>query len=583
MAESPTTIHVKHTPSEDTINSTEKPSPHNAASTHHDSPSPSGELPTAPSDASLPPQDGSEFPSMAKIIPVMIAIYLTMFLIALDRTIIATAIPRITDDFHSLGNIGWYGSSYLLTLCSFQLVFGRVYTFYDPKWTLLTCIAIFEIGSTVCGAAPSSTAFIVGRAIAGLGAAGMQNGSIIIITRAIPLQKRPIFIGCMGAVFGIASVTGPLLGGVFTEHVSWRWCFYINLPVGAVAVTILVIILQVPPQAGDHDNRGLTFKAQLQKLDPLGTLVLLPGIICLLLALQWGGSTYAWHNARIIVLLILFILLSVAFIAIQIWKGDTATVPPHIFCQRSIVCAFAYIFCCMSAMLIFSFYIPIWFQAIKGVTPTKSGIDVLPMVIALVVASFIAGGFVQKVGYYAPPMILSSIIMPIAAGLLTTWQVNSGHAMWIGYQVLYGLGLGVGMQQATMVAQCVLGRKDVSSGVALMFFAQNLGGAIFVSVGQNVFANQLVKSMSHIAGLDANEVVKTGATNLRHVVKPELLGAVLAGYNIAIRHAFYVGVAMSCMTIFGALGVEWKSIKGKNEGGPTAESAQKTQEKDESV
>lgn len=143
-----------------------------------------------------------------------------------DRTILATAVPKITDDFHSLGDIGWYGSAYMLTSCSFQLLFGRVYTFYNPKYVFLASIAIFEIGSALCGAAPSSTALIVGRAIAGLGSAGIFAGAIVIIVHSVPLQKRPIYTGFVGAMFGIASVAGPLLGGAFTDKVSWRWCMF---------------------------------------------------------------------------------------------------------------------------------------------------------------------------------------------------------------------------------------------------------------------------------------------------------------------------------------------------------------------
>ena len=445
----------------------------------------------------------------------------------------------------------------MLTASSFQLIMGRIYTFYNPKWVFLYAIGVFEVGSAICGAAPNSTVFIVGRAVAGTGSSGIFSGAIVIIMNLVPLHKRPIIQGLVGAIFGISSVVGPLLGGVFTTKVSWRWCFYINLPVGGVAIIILILILHIPTAK----KAGTPWRQQILQLDPIGTVFFLSGIVCLLLALQWGGSIYAWGNGRIIALLVLFVVCIGVFIGVQIWKGETATVPPRIATQRSIAAAMWSQFCIGSAMMTLVYYIPIWFQAIKDVNAIKSGIDTLPLLLSLVVASISAGFLVTKIGYYTPFMIVNSVVMSIGAGLLTTWSPDTMHPKWIGYQFVFGFGLGMGMQQASLAAQAVLPRKDAPIGIALVMFCQQMGGAVFVSVGESVFTNQLVKGLKNVAGISPAAVVNTGATDLRHVVNPSNLHGVLVAYNQAITKTFTVVLAMSCFSIIGALCIEWKNIK----------------------
>ncbi|GES63161.1 MFS toxin efflux pump [Aspergillus terreus] len=505
-----------------------------------------------------PPE--TQYLSSWKLGFIVTGLSLSTFCLALDNTILATAIPRITDQFKSLEDVGWYASSYLLTTCAVTLAFGKLYTFYSTKWVYLSALFIFELGSLISGVAPTSLALIIGRAIAGIGSGGLFSGGVIIIAQSIPLERRPIYTGMLSSMFGVASVAGPLMGGAFTDHVTWRWCFYINLPVGAVTCAFIVLFFKAPKSVKDKSG----FKDQLGQLDLPGTAVFVPAIICILLALQWGGTKYAWSNARIIALFVLFGVLIIGFVLIQIWRQEKATVPPRVIKHRNAWAGAFFQTFMAAAFFVTVYYMPIWFQAIKGVSATKSGIMSLPMILGMVICTILSGSLVTVFGHYGPFLVLSPILLAVGSGLLTTLKVDSGHPAWIGYQALAGMGAGFGMQQPLMAVQASLPFPDIPTATALMMFAQTLGGAIFCSVGQNIFTNQLLKNLMHdVPSVNAPQVIGAGATELRNVVPVEQLPAVLQAYSRAITETFYVCVATAVLSFVGACLVKWVSVKGK--------------------
>ena len=225
-------------------------------------------------------------------------------------------------------------------------------------------------------------------------------------------------------------------------------------------------------------------------------------------------------------------------------------------------------------MMVFVYYLPIWFQAIKGVSAMKSGIMTIPMLLGVVISSMLAGFLTKKIGYYTPWMYISCVVTPISAGLITTFTTHTNHSKWIGYQAMYGLGLGIGMQQPSVAAQTVLSKKDVPTGASLIFFAQMLGGTIFVSVANNVFDNRLAQSLSGVPGLNGELVTKVGATDLRKFVPKDMLDMVLVKYNTALKTAFVVGTAVAAATVLGASLMEWRSVKENAGPGGRPKSAQ---------
>lgn len=313
---------------------------------------------------------------------------LLVIIITLDISILATAIPRITDDFHTIADIGWYGSSFLIAQCAVQPLSGRVYSFFPFKGALIGSLAIFELGSLLCGVAVSSKMLIVGRAVCGIGSAGLINGSLSIIGIAAPPAKRAALMGIYVSIAGSGQVIGPLVGGALTENVTWRWCFYLNLPVGAATLAGLLFVKLPANPNKKKDHRPLTL---FRELDIAGFIVFAPASAMLLLALQWGGTTYAWNSATVIGLICGAVAVFCIFIFWEVRHPDTAMIPAPVVKIRQV-----YVSCITTAfqggsLLVVTYYLPLWFQVVKEKTPILSAVANLPIFIPQVLTGFVVG------------------------------------------------------------------------------------------------------------------------------------------------------------------------------------------------
>ncbi|CAJ2500196.1 Uu.00g030490.m01.CDS01 [Anthostomella pinea] len=493
------------------------------------------------------------------LILLVIGLSMVVFLISIDRTIITTAIPYITGEFKSTSDIGWYGSSYLLTACAFQPVFGRVFTLFNVKWSYLLSMFVFELGSIISGWAPTSAVLIIGRAIAGFGSAGILTGSFVIVATAVPLKVRPIYTAVVGLMFGVGATIGPLIGGVFTDLLTWRWCFWINLPVGAVTIIVMFVVFHPRPRTGPKR----TVIDRLVDLDLIGNLILLVSSVMLFLALEYTLTGASWGSAKVIGLLCAAVVTAVVFVTWLWWKQDAALLPPAIVRQRTVAASCLMAFFTYGALLIQTYFLPIWFQAILGYSAIQSGVAMIPYFVANALFSLFSGVFVSVVGYFAPPAILGSAIGTVGCGAITLFHPGMATGMWIGIEILASAGFGMSVQQGFTAVQTVLQKDDLAVGTAAVVASQSLGGAMFISVGNSVFQNRLqaLAAGADMPGLDVRAVVEAGATAFRKVVTPEQLPLVLDLYDKALHSVFYVAIPLGGLAFLSCCFLEWRSVK----------------------
>ena len=358
--------------------------------------------------------------------------------------------------------------------------------------------------------------------------------------------------------FGVGALLGPLLGGVFTDRATWRWCFYFNLPVGAVTVVAIVFFFRAQTTTSSSP-----LAQKLLDLDPVGNIIILGASIMFFLALQFGGQTGTWNSARVIGLLTGAGVIMIVFLLWLMQRKDRALVPPSIISQRSVAASCGLAFFLYSTLLVQVYYLPIWFQAIKGDSAVASGVHMIPYVAANALFSLAAGVFVTKIGYFAPPAIVGCMIGVAGSAVLSTLQVNTASPKWIGYEILTSVGLGIAIQQGFIAVQAVLTLEKLPMGTALVTSFQSLGGAVFVSIGNSVVQNELVRAVdaSPIPGVDIRAVVSAGATQFRSFVPEAALPALLEAYNHALRRVLIAAIATSGLAFFAALGLEWKSVK----------------------
>ncbi|KAJ3124469.1 hypothetical protein HK100_011231 [Physocladia obscura] len=420
--------------------------------------------------------------SRTQFILVFVGLMLGILMAALDQTIVSTALKAIVADLGHQELVPWIGSAYLLTAAPFGTMYGKFADLFGRKWVFVFALVVFELGSFLCGIAPNMSVLIFGRAVAGVGGGGIFSLVLIIISDIVSIQDRGRFQGMIGACFGLASVIGPLVGGAFSDKVSWRWCFYVNLPLGAITVTTVVIFLRFPIPEGNLADK-------FKRIDFLGTATLFAAIICLITPLQLGGSVWNWNSPQVIVLFILTPIFFGLFAYTQFKISAEPIVPASLFSNSSVPALLGISFCVGAAFFAAVYYISLFFQVVSGDTATQAGIQTIPLVFGVVTLSVSSRIYISRTGNYKRLLIIGPVFMIIGASLTATLDSSSVQVQKIFYLFIFGVGAGSMIQTRILGAQASVPPKFIAIVTAVSQTGQTLGGAFAVSISGTIFNN----------------------------------------------------------------------------------------------
>ncbi|MFI2225092.1 DHA2 family efflux MFS transporter permease subunit [Streptomyces fradiae] len=475
------------------------------------------------------PAPGEGFDRRAVLVPIG-ALLLGMLLAALDQTIVSTALPTIVSELGGMDHLSWVVTAYMLAATAATPLWGKLGDQYGRKKLFHTAIVIFLAGSVLCGAAQDMPQLIAYRAVQGLGGGGLMVLSMAIVGDLVPPRDRGRYQGVFGAVFGATSVLGPLLGGVFTEHLTWRWVFYVNVPVGVVALFVIAAALHIPVHRTPH------------RIDYLGTFLIASVATCLVLVTSLGGTTWAWGDARITGLAVLGAVLLALFVRVE-RRAAEPVLPPRLFRYRTFVLVSAISFVIGFAMFGAMTYLPTFLQVVQGVSPTMSGVHLLPMVLGMLITSTASGQIVSRTGRWKVFPLAGTALTTV--GLLLLHRLQPASPTWETslYFFVFGAGLGLVMQVLVLVAQNAVGYEDLGVATSGTTFFRSIGASFGVAVFGTVFTGRLTGKLdAALSGQDLPPGVDahTVATDPRAIAQlpPALRPAALDAYSTAITDVF---------------------------------------------
>lgn len=458
------------------------------------------------------------------------ALLLGMLLAALDQTIVSTALPTIVSELGGMEHLSWVVTAYLLASTAATPLWGKLGDQYGRKTLYQSAIVIFLIGSALCGIAQDMPQLIGFRALQGLGGGGLMVLSMAIVGDLVPPRDRGRYQGLFGAVFGATSVLGPLLGGLFTDHLSWRWVFYINLPVGIVALFVIAAVLHLPKHGARHT------------IDYLGTFLIAAVATCLVLVASLGGTTWPWGSARIIGLTVLGAVLLVAFVYAE-RRAAEPVLPLGLFRNRTFTLVSVISFVIGFAMFGAMTYLPTFLQVVQGVSPTLSGVHMLPMVIGLLLTSTASGQIVSRTGRWKVFPIAGTALTTVGLVLLHQMEPDSGEWAVSVYFFVFGAGLGLVMQVLILAAQNAVSYRDLGVATSGVTFFRSIGASFGVAIFGTIFTNRLTGLLaSALAGQDVPPGADADAiaADPRAIAElPEALQpTALAAYSTSITDVF---------------------------------------------
>ncbi|KAJ1977688.1 hypothetical protein H4R33_006165 [Dimargaris cristalligena] len=468
-----------------------------------------------------------------QLLVIMVGLCLSLFLAYIDITIVATALPDIGIGLNDFSQVSWIALAYLLTFAPLQPLYGKLSDIFGRVPVIVVSLIVFMIGCAICGAAPTMSVLIAGRAIAGIGGAGLISLPMIVVADIIPLHRRALFLGVFGGVFALASVLGPILGGVFTDYVTWRWTFYFNLPVGGVTLILILLFLRIPHEGGH-------FRRKLARVDFLGASSLLAAIVFLLLAIVWGGNNYPWNSPVIISFFCLAVFFMVSFVFVELRMAVEPIIPLHLFKHRNFALANACILLVGMIILGSVFYLPVFYHIVRGDSATTAGLKLLPLLLAMVFAALISGIVTAKTGVYRPIISIGFAVATIGLGLLTLIKADMKQATEIGFLVIMGVGCGMCIQTLMLVAQSGVPEEDVAMATSCFSFCQTIGSGIGIAAMSAILNNNLALLLSEIPGINVHEVTTNPSLLTTTNIPADTLADVQAAYVAAIRQIFIV-------------------------------------------